>query len=315
MRHYSNFLSYLIIMVVLLSCGCTDQYNPVDENREADVAREVNAAVIELNNLAAAVKYFRRDFGGDPGSVNSLYPYLVNFRSPQSENLDSLSNLYKETSIAQKWWDFRLINSGDNRIEIDCISNEAMSESSGHRISYNLSTAQYSGYGLELVYTHLFPYLLEYFIDPKFIIYPGAECDPEKMREHYRIVRQVNWAAASIGAIYNGLKMYRQDCGEEPPDPDELEELEYLETSPPVKLWWNFAVTWNADSPPNTRWTAIHAVSSEMMAGGAGDTLTFDLQTGEFGGAWHKYLSPAMEAKIWDIPIFIKYVKGAREKG
>jgi len=36
-------------------------------------------------------------------------------------------------------------------------------------------------------------------------------------------------AQATIGAIYNSVKMFRQDFGEDPSSVEELQELEYLE--------------------------------------------------------------------------------------
>ncbi len=83
---------------------------------------------------------------------------------------------------------------------------------------------------------------------------------------------------ATIGAIYNAVKMYHQDLGEEPSSIDELEELQYLEIDEGTKKQWNFTLM--GQNPV----TQIEAVSTSEMKGGAGHTILFDIETGRFSG-------------------------------
>ena len=117
--------------------------------------------------------------------------------------------------------------------------------------------------------------------------------------------RQVNWAAVNIGAIYNAVKMYRQDYGEDPSSVEELLELAYLEIAPPVRLWWEFEFT---GSNPIT---AISAVSTGQMALGAGKCISFNTQTGMFEGELVEYLSPWIHLVFVDLPIYI-HIGGGR---
>ncbi|MDP8228079.1 MAG: prepilin-type N-terminal cleavage/methylation domain-containing protein [Candidatus Electryoneaceae bacterium] len=82
---------------------------------------------------------------------------------------------------------------------------------------------------------------------------------------------------ATIGAIYNAVKMYRQDLGEEPTSVEELEELEYLEIDEGTLRQWTFSIVGDPVQQ-------IEAISTAEMKGGAGHTILFDAQTGKFTG-------------------------------
>ena len=85
-------------------------------------------------------------------------------------------------------------------------------------------------------------------------------------------------AQATIGAIYNSVKMYRQDFGEDPTSVEELQELEYLTIDEGTERQWTFTLI---GSNPVTQ---IEAVSTAEMKGGAGHVVLFDVETGRFTG-------------------------------
>jgi type II secretion system protein G len=85
-------------------------------------------------------------------------------------------------------------------------------------------------------------------------------------------------AQATIGAIYNSVKMYRQDYGEDPTSLEELQELEYLTIDEGTERQWTFTLI---GSNPVTQ---IEAVSTAEMKGGAGHVVLFDVETGRFTG-------------------------------
>lgn len=85
-------------------------------------------------------------------------------------------------------------------------------------------------------------------------------------------------AQATIGAIYNSVKMFRQDFGEDPGSVEELQELEYLEIDEGTLRQWTFSLI--GQDPV----TQIEAVSTAEMKGGAGHVVLFDVLTGRFTG-------------------------------
>lgn len=85
-------------------------------------------------------------------------------------------------------------------------------------------------------------------------------------------------AQATIGAIYNSVKMFRQDYGEDPSSVEELQEQEYLEIDEGTLRQWSFSLI---GSNPITQ---IEAVSTAEMKGGAGHVVLFDVETGRFTG-------------------------------
>lgn len=85
-------------------------------------------------------------------------------------------------------------------------------------------------------------------------------------------------AQATIGAIYNACKMYYQDKSEDPTDVQQLEDQGYLELDESTKKQWTFTII---GSNPITQ---IEAVSTSEMKGGAGHTVTYNVDTGTFEG-------------------------------
>ncbi len=296
-------------LILLCACltlvACMKVLIPVKEDISVEIGREVNWAVIALNNFAAAIKDYSHDFGEDPDKVEDLYPYLEHFfhfgTVPYLED-----SSYIENSPVHKWWKFNLGFENDRVTSIFCVSSDLMIKGAGHRITYSLATARFTGYGLEYINPEIYPFLMECFIDPHFILVPGETWDPEEAARHFLMIRQVNWAAVTIGGLYNAIKMYWEDNGEDSEHPDTLEEMGYALISPPVHLWWDFA--WSGLNPI----THIHAISTELMVGGVGDTLTFNTQTGMFEGKLKDYMSPWAEATNTNVYIQY-YIHGARK--
>jgi prepilin-type N-terminal cleavage/methylation domain-containing protein len=85
-------------------------------------------------------------------------------------------------------------------------------------------------------------------------------------------------AQATIGAIYNSVKMYRQDFGNDPSSVEELQEKEYLTIDDGTLRQWSFTLI---GSNPITQ---IEGVSSAEMKGGAGHMVLFEVETGRFTG-------------------------------
>jgi len=85
-------------------------------------------------------------------------------------------------------------------------------------------------------------------------------------------------AQATIGAIYNSVKMYRQDYGEDPTSVEELQEGEYLTIDEGTERQWTFTLI---GSNPVTQ---IEGVSTAEMKGGAGHVVLFDVESGRFTG-------------------------------
>jgi type II secretion system protein G len=85
-------------------------------------------------------------------------------------------------------------------------------------------------------------------------------------------------AQSTIGAIYNSVKMYRQDYGEDPTSVEELQEGEYLTIDEGTERQWTFTLI---GANPVTQ---IEGVSTAEMKGGAGHVVLFDVETGRFTG-------------------------------
>ncbi|NQT33574.1 prepilin-type N-terminal cleavage/methylation domain-containing protein [bacterium] len=85
-------------------------------------------------------------------------------------------------------------------------------------------------------------------------------------------------AQATIGAIYNSVKMYLQDYGVDPTSVEELEEGEYLEMDEGTLRQWTFTLI---GSDPVSQ---IEGISTSEMKGGAGHVVLFDVETGKFSG-------------------------------
>jgi len=97
--------------------------------------------------------------------------------------------------------------------------------------------------------------------------------------DHFGIlIPEASAASETIGAIYNAVKMYRQDLGEDPSSVEELLDLHYLEIDEEIQRQWNFTLI---GSNPITQ---IEAVSTFDMPGGRGHQIIFDVETGRFSG-------------------------------
>lgn len=84
-------------------------------------------------------------------------------------------------------------------------------------------------------------------------------------------------AQSTIGAVYNAVKMYRQDIGEDPGSVEELEEDGYLTIDEGTSRQWELSLIGNPV-------TQIEAISTAEMKGGAGHVILYDVQTGRFTG-------------------------------
>src|SRR4030042_1757180 len=92
-------------------------------------------------------------------------------------------------------------------------------------------------------------------------------------------------AQATIGAIYNAVKMHRQDTGSEARSVDQLVGAGYLNIDPVVDEQWRFALI-GSNEGLTTNWiiTHIQAISTDRLPDGAGWMIIFDLETGMFYG-------------------------------
>jgi len=85
-------------------------------------------------------------------------------------------------------------------------------------------------------------------------------------------------AQATIGAIFNASKMYRQDHSEDPPDITVLQDQGYLDIDESTLLQWEFQLI---GSDPIMQ---IQATSTPEMRGGEGHIVVYDVATGTFTG-------------------------------
>jgi prepilin-type N-terminal cleavage/methylation domain-containing protein len=85
-------------------------------------------------------------------------------------------------------------------------------------------------------------------------------------------------AQATIGAIFNAAKMYRQDHSEDPPDIQILQDQGYLDIDESTLRQWEFAII-GADPIMQ-----IQATSTPEMRGGEGHIVVYDVATGTFTG-------------------------------
>jgi len=84
-------------------------------------------------------------------------------------------------------------------------------------------------------------------------------------------------AKTTINAIWQAAQVYYQDKGDWPANVEDLETQKYLQISDATKLQWSFSIV---GAPPVT----ITAVSTEQMRGGAGHTVTYNIQDGSWVG-------------------------------
>ncbi len=82
-------------------------------------------------------------------------------------------------------------------------------------------------------------------------------------------------ACYEIGAIYNSCKMFYCDRDRWPETVAELERMGYLELDNEIRTKWFFTIH-GTDS--------INASSTEVMSGGAGHSISFDILQGTYNG-------------------------------
>ncbi len=108
---------------------------------------------------------------------------------------------------------------------------------------------------------------------------------------------------ATVAAIFNAVKMHRQDLGEDPPSLERLIELAYIEIPDSLTTQWNFSLV---GQDPVIK---IEAVSTAEMPDGAGHTISFDIQTGifdgwgvEFDGKFELSSNEVRTVEVWFLP-------------
>jgi prepilin-type N-terminal cleavage/methylation domain-containing protein len=84
-------------------------------------------------------------------------------------------------------------------------------------------------------------------------------------------------AKTTINAIWQAAQIYYQDKGEWPQTVDDLQNQSYVRIATSTGLQWTFQIV---GQPPQT----IQATSTEMMRGGAGKTVTYDITQGTWSG-------------------------------
>jgi prepilin-type N-terminal cleavage/methylation domain-containing protein len=84
-------------------------------------------------------------------------------------------------------------------------------------------------------------------------------------------------AKTTINAIWQATQVFYQDRGDWPATVEELQNEKYLEIASSTGLQWTFQIV---GAPPQQ----ILATSTELMRGGAGKTVTYDIPTGTWIG-------------------------------
>lgn len=125
--------------------------------------------------------------------------------------------------------------------------------------------------------------------------------------EEANLVRRVNYAAVSINSLLNAVAMYTQDYGENPYSAEELVDLEYISFSKPTTLWWKFVF-----SEDSSEIAKIFAIGTEANKDATGDTLAYDIATGEYSGKLAKMILPEVMSRLIETPIYIQHIQGAR---
>ena len=82
-------------------------------------------------------------------------------------------------------------------------------------------------------------------------------------------------AQSQIGAIYNAAKMFYMDRDRWPTTVEELETYGYIQMDEAVSRQWEFSLNGQE---------TIEAISTGEMPGGAGKTVTYNIQQGKFFG-------------------------------
>jgi len=84
-------------------------------------------------------------------------------------------------------------------------------------------------------------------------------------------------AKTAISSIWQAAQIYYQDRGSYPATVDELEESKYVRLSESTKLQWSFSIV---GDPP----VSINAVSTDLMPGGGGEEVRYDIPRGVWLG-------------------------------
>jgi Tfp pilus assembly protein PilE len=84
-------------------------------------------------------------------------------------------------------------------------------------------------------------------------------------------------AKTAISAIWQAAQVYYQETGEYPTNVEQLQDESYLELSSGTQRQWEFAI---AGDPPLT----IIANSTELMPGGAGREVRYNIEEGTWEG-------------------------------
>ena len=268
--------------------SCTNEPTaPSVDDRE--ISREVNWALVELNNLSAAHTFYKQDYGEDPDTIASLW---------RLGYLDIWVGLpedctYVEMMPSYDWWKFDFVRQGDSVSGFVAVSLKPMVDGAGHIITYDLADGSFSGYGMEHVDGLIFTHLIGRFMYPLLVFDLDTPLDGAETRRRFEVIREVNWAAEFFRPLRNAVLMFIQDYGEAPPDFSTLVEQEYIEPPSAVVEWWDFGFeAW--ESHGDWEVYRVYAISTEAMAGGAGDSLIYNFShwTGPYGGAWARWKSP-----------------------
>jgi len=154
--------------------------------------------------------------------------------------LVELQYLVIPDSVLNKWH-FSLI--GNPIVQFEAVSTAEMPYGADHVVLFDYSTGRYSGFAT--------PW--------------GDPQEPAQVQE-------------ALGAIYNAVRMYRQDFGEDPASVEELLELEYLTIPAYLLRKWTFNLI---GANPISQ---IEAVSTDEMIDGGGHVILFDVWSGLFSG-------------------------------
>ncbi len=178
--------------------------------------------------------------------IRDIYQASWNYRQDYGDDPNSVSELLEDEYLeipehVLSKWTFALIGSNPI-IQIEAISTANMPFSAGHVLLFDVQTGEYSGFATPLSDTFE-PILVQ----------------------------------STIGAIYNAVKMFRQDYGEYPSSLEQLMELEYLEPYEYLLRNWQFSLIGNPV-------IQIEAVSTEEMIDGEGHRMLFGLEEGLFSG-------------------------------
>jgi len=295
---YFLYQSAIILLVsILLLSSCTDMDTPLSpaERNPAELCRQVTAAFVELNNYTKALNIFRMNYGCDPESIEELIPYLkaqAGIRPIEVDQTDT-SLISTERYDMYTWWRFDFTKNQNVVISFEAQSLSSFIEGADHIISYNVSTGEFSGYGLDRVDPNIYIFLIGEFLAPNIYLITTEGTISQDQWKKVNTVRQVNWAANQIGYVRNAVRIYWQDFGEYPLHIDSLTVLEYLTLEQPAITWWTFDLQIVLSQHVQMPYVeSIYAVSTENMAGNCHDTLIFNYWDRHYSGEWAKWKSP-----------------------